>query len=142
MAALKSGVAQKVSEIAREIDIDAIESQIHTLNRESEIVNSQINELRSRQKDLTSYLEEWRGQKASYDGDRSLSEVVIVNLFEGVCADKIQKDLSHCIEEMDYACGKVAELNDNIESQITRLNQQLTQIHRQLKLLKIDLDSI
>lgn len=40
-------------------------------------------------------------QKSIYNGSEILSEVVIVNVFEGVCADSIKADFTDSITEMD-----------------------------------------
>lgn len=120
----------------------AIQSQIHHWNTKLTTVNSQIAGLTAEQSNLSTYLGDWDTQKSIYCGSDILSEVVIVNVFEGVCADKIKADFSASITEMDESHSKVNGLNGNVGAQISRLNQYVSVINTKLTSLRNELSSI
>ena len=120
----------------------AIQSQIHQWDDKLLWVNSQLSGLETEQSNLNSYLGDWSTQKNIYSGNDILSEVVIVNVFEGVCADKIKSDFSACIKKMDQTCGGVYGLNGNVSAQIVRLRQYVSTINARLTSLRNELNSI
>lgn len=120
----------------------AIQSQIQQWNTKLTTVNSQIASLTAEQSNLSTYLGDWDTQKSIYSGSEILSEVVIVNVFEGVCADKIKADFSASITEMDESHSKVSGLNGNVGAQISRLNQYVSVINTKLASLRNELSSI
>lgn len=120
----------------------AIQSQIHHWNTKLTTVNFQIAGLTAEQSNLSTYLGDWDTQKSIYSGSEILSEVVIVNVFEGVCADKIKADFSAGITEMDESHSKVSGLNGNVGAQISRLNQYVSVINAKLTSLRNELSSI
>lgn len=120
----------------------AIQSQIQQWNTKLTTVNSQIAGLTAEQSNLSTYLGDWDTQKSIYSGSEILSEVVIVNVFEGVCADKIKADFSASITEMDETHSKVSGLNGNVGAQISRLNQYVSVINTKLASLRNELSSI
>lgn len=120
----------------------AIQSQIQQWNTKLTTVNSQIAGLTAEQSNLSTYLGDWDTQKSIYSGSEILSEVVIVNVFEGVCADKIKADFSASITEMDETHSKVSGLNGNVGAQISRLNQYVSVINTKLTSLRNELSSI
>lgn len=119
-----------------------IQSQIQYWNTKLSKVNSQIAGLTTEQSNLSTYLGDWDTQKSIYSGSEILSEVVIVNVFEGVCADKIKADFSASITEMDESHSKVSGLNGNVGAQISRLNQYVSVINTKLTSLRNELSSI
>lgn len=121
-AALRSQISQWESKLSR------VEAQISALSRE-----------RSK---LDTCLSDWNTQKSIYSGSRILSEVVILNVFEGVCADKIKSDLETSIQEMDRTHTDVSGLNGNVSAQISRLRQYADEIRSKLASLRSELNSI
>lgn len=120
----------------------AIQSQINQWDDKLLWVNSQLSGLEAEQSKLNTYLGDWGTQKKMYSGNDILSEVVIVNVFEGVCADKIKSDFSACIKNMDWTCGEVYGLNGNVGAQIVRLRQYASTISARLTSLRNELNSI
>ena len=119
-----------------------IQSQIHHWDTKLSKVNSQIADLTAEQSNLNTCLGDWNIQKSIYSGSAILSEVVIVNVFEGICADKIKADFSASITEMDQTHSKVSGLNGNVGAQISRLNQYVSVINTKLVSLRNELNSI
>lgn len=119
-----------------------IQSQIQQWNMKLSKVNSQIAGLTAEQSNLCTYLGDWDTQRNLYSGSEILSEVVIANVFEGVCADRIKTDFSAGIIEMDETHGKVSGLNGNVGVQISRLNQYVSVINTKLTSLRNELSSI
>lgn len=120
----------------------ALREQIQRWDDKLARVKSQLSGLEAEQSRLNAYLDEWVSQKNVYNGNRILSEVVIVNVFEGVCADKIKNDLSNCIAEMGRTCGRVNGLNGNVCIQIARLHQQVSSVNARLSSMRNELNSI
>lgn len=120
----------------------AIQSQINQWDDKLSGVNSQLSGLVAEQSKLNTYLGDWSTQKNIYSGNDILSEVVIVNVFEGVSADKIKSDFSACIKKMNQTCGEVYGLNGNVGAQIVRLRQYVSIINARLTSLKNELNSI
>lgn len=121
---------------------EAIQSQIQQWNTKLTTVNSQIANLTAEQSNLNTYLGDWDTQKSIYNGNDILSEVVIVNVFEGACADKIKTEFSASITEMDQTYSGVNGLNGNVGVQIARLNQYASVINTKLISLRYELNSI
>lgn len=120
----------------------AIESQIEQWNDELTTVRAQLSSLTTERSNLNTYLGDWDGQKSTYSGNEILSEVVVANVFEGVCADRVKAVLSGSIKEMDQTCSRVSGLNGNVDLQIERLNQYTSVIHTNLASLRNELSSI
>ncbi len=139
--AVKRAAEQKAAEEKAKKRV-SIQSQIQHWSTKLSEVNSQITELTTEQSNLSTYLGEWDTQKSIYNGSENLSEVVRVNVFEGVCADKIKDDFSASITEMDGTYSKVSGLNGNVGTQITRLNQYVSVINTKLTSLRSELSSI
>lgn len=122
--------------------IAAIQAEISQWNAKRERVESQRASLTSEQSSLNAYLGDWEIQKSIYNGSEILSEVVIVNVFEGVCADRIKADLTDSITAMDQTHSDVGGLNGNVGVQISRLDQYVSVINIKLTSLRNELNSI
>ena len=133
---------QKAAEEERARRRKAIQSLIDKWDAELTSVNSQVSGLTAEQTKLNTYLGEWDTQKSIYSGNEILSEVVIVNVFEGVCADRIKEEFSACITEMDHTYCRVSRLCENVSAQIARLNQYISVINTKLTSLRNELNSI
>lgn len=120
----------------------AIQAQIQQWESKLSKVNSQLSGLTAEQSNLNTYLGDWNTQKTIYSENEILSDVVIVNVFEGVCADRIKEEFSSCITEMNQTCSGVSGLKGNVGMQITRLNQYVSVINTKLASLRSELSSI
>lgn len=120
----------------------AIRSQIQQCDTQLDSVNRQLSGLEAEQSRLNTYLGEWSAQKGIYSGNAILSEVVIANVFEGVCADRIKADLSSSIAQMDRTYGGVSALSRSVSMQIVRLRQQVSAISARRTSLNHELNSI
>ena len=134
--------AQKAAEEERAMRRKAIQSQIDKWDAELTSVNSQVSGLTAEQTKLNTCLGDWDTQKSIYRGNVILSEVVIVNVFEGVCADRIKEEFSACITEMGQTCIRVIRLSGYVSAQIARLNQYISVINTKLTSLRNELNSI
>ncbi|MEY8523341.1 hypothetical protein AALA90_09970 [Lachnospiraceae bacterium 38-10] len=126
----------------REARRAAIRAQIRVWEGKRAVVEGQIRALSGEQSNLNGYLGEWSTQKSIYSGNPLLSEVVIVNLFEGVCADEIKEEFTNCIAEMDQTYSGVSGLNGNVGTQISRLQDYLAVINAKISALYSELASI
>lgn len=124
---------------ARAKRIKEIENKIDQLKKEREPVIKQIDDLEKERLKLLSYQKMWEEKKSKYNGNDILSEVVIVNIFEGVCADKIKNDFTVCMKEMDRTYSKAGGFGENIGAQINRLNQYVNDINADIKSLRAEL---
>ncbi len=122
--------------------IASIRSEIYTLNTRRNKVNSQIINLTTEQTNLNTYLGSWSTQKSLYNSNNIISEVVIINTFEGICADKIKEDMEECISDMDQTYNSVGGLNGDIHTQISRLNQYISNINNKISLLNNELNAL
>lgn len=120
----------------------AIQSKIDEWKNKLTKVQSQQTSLTTQQTNLNTYLGEWDTQKTTYNGNDILKDVVIINVFEGVCADNIKTDFTYCITQMDKTYGVVSGLNAHLGEQIGRLNQYKSSINAQLSSLEAELRSI
>ncbi len=120
----------------------AIQAEINMWNGKLARVESQIASLTTEQSSLNTYLGDWEAQKSIYSGSEILSEVVIVNVFEGVCADSIKADFTDSITEMDQTHSDVGGMIGNVGEQISRLNQYKADINSKLTALRNELNSI
>lgn len=118
-----------------------INDQIKEWEAKLKNIYDQIPALALEQSNLDTYLEEWATQKQQFS-KKEIADVVIVNVFEGVCAEKIKSDLETCFLQMDQTCDKVRGLKDNIGRQISKLNQYKLYINGMLEKLNSDLKSI
>lgn len=135
--------AQKAAEEERAVmKRKAIQSQIDQWDARLTSVHSQVSGLKAEQTKLYTCLGGWGAQKSRYSGNEILSEVVIVNVFEGVCADRIKEEFSACITEMSQTCNRVSRLNGYVSAQIARLDQYISVINTRLTFLRNELNSI
>lgn len=122
--------------------IAALQAEIHQWDSKLATVSSQKESLTTEQSNLNTCLGDWDAQKRIYNGNEILSEVVILNVFEGVCADRIKADFTDSMEEMDRTCSSVGGMNGNVGVQISRLNQYISVINAKLTSLRNELNSI
>lgn len=120
----------------------AISSQIQQCDAQLNNVNCQLSSLEAEQSRINTYLGDWSAQKGIYSGNAILSEVVIINVFEGVCADRIKADFSSSIAQMDQTYGGVSALSRSVSMQIARLRQQASAISARRTSLSNELNSI
>lgn len=133
-------IARKEAErIQRRTDL---QNEIDRLNAIVSDLNDRILELQADQKKLNICLSDWTRQKNIYNNSVVLSSVVIVNVFEGVCAEKIKDDLTACISQMDHTYSDVTGLSTNISEQVSRLRQNIFTIKKRLTALYSELNSI
>lgn len=121
---------------------DEIKKQIKQLEDERGTVTAQIDKLKTEQLMLHSYQKMWEEKKRKYNGNEILSEVVIVNIFEGACADEIKGDFTACIKEMDKTYSKAGGLRESIGIQVLKLNEYVYTIDVDIRNLRVKLDFI
>ncbi len=137
-----AAMQRAAEEAAKERRRAELRRQIQQWEGKKRTVESQIEGLTAEKLRLHSYRKMWEEKKCIYNGNEILSEVVIINLFEGVCADKFKDEFSASITEMDQTYSKVGGLNGNVGAQISRLNQYITVINAKLTSLRNELSSI
>lgn len=120
----------------------AIQAEIDKWNNKLEKVQSQKRSLTAQKANLNLYMGNWDTQKTTYNGNDILTEVVILNVFEGVCADTMKEKLTNSITQMDQTYSRVSGLNGNVGLQISRLNEYITFIDEKITVLKNELNSI
>lgn len=130
-----------LEEARKEAKRAEIRKQIGDLETKIPEANIRRSDLAYHQSMLDTYLEDWNTHRQLFSAI-DISEVVIVNVFEGVCAEKIKSDLETCILQMDQTCEKVRGLKDNIGKQILKLDEYVLNIDGMIKKLKDNLDSI
>lgn len=135
-AAAAAAAAARVKRIAE------LKAQILTWETKLKKVKTQITSLETQKTKLNTYLGKWEIQRKKYSENETLSEVVIVNVFEGVCADKIKVKLQDCITTMNGTYNSVNSLTGIVGSQIARLKQYETNINSKLTSLKTELSSL
>lgn len=119
-----------------------IQDRIRGCNDRIAGVNSLISDLAAGKSGLNASLEDWGIQKRKYNGSDILSEVVLVNVFEGVCAERIRNEFSSCMAQMDRTCVGVSRMVEDVNAQIARLLQYITMINTELTTLRNELSSI
>lgn len=122
-------------EAEREKQRAELQKQIDQWDIKKSGVTSLVNELNSEKRTLETYLDMWQRQKSKYNGNDMLTEVVIVNLFEGESADKVKQTFSEGIKKMDQTYLRVDELKGNVSKQIDKLNQQISDIDVMIRVL-------
>lgn len=121
---------------------EELQKQIDDWNDKKDTAMKQIERLETEQLKLHSYLKMWEEKKSIYSGNEILSEVVIINVFEGVCADKIKKDFTACIAEMDQTYSKVSGLRESVNAQLANLNLYVSLINTTIASLANELNFI
>lgn len=134
--------ARAAAEAARRQKIALLQLQITRKNQELTKVNQQIASLSSEHGKLGTTLADWCTQKADYSGNEVVSEVVILNIFEGKCADALKEELTSCVEEMDKTYSGVTSLNTQVNVQIGRLRERVSIIGQELRDLQLELNSL
>ncbi len=142
MDQIAAELARAAAEAARQARILVLNQQITRKNQELTIVSQQIASLSSEQGNLGNYLSDWNTQKAAYSANETVSEVVIVNVFEGRCADAIKEELTACVEEMDKTYSSVTTLQGNVGMQINKLQLRVNTINEELRNLRLELSCL
>lgn len=141
-AAAMRRAAEEKAERERERRRNYLRGQIDEWNGKLSEVKEQISGLETEKKNLTTYLAEWEEAKRTYNNNDILSEVVVINLFEGVCADNIKDDFSEIVTDMDRRYDVAGGMENNISVQITKLRQYESVIQSKLTSLRNELNSI
>lgn len=105
------------------------QAQISVTNGMLTTVKGWVSTLIREQGNLNSYIEAWATQKAVYDSNENLSEVVITNVFEGVCADTIKTELTDCITAMEKTSSAASTLSADLTLQIAKLSEVVSQLN-------------
>ena len=134
--------AARAAAAARAQKIALIQQRILIKNQELMKVNRQIASLSSEHGSLGAKLSDWCTQKAAYNGNEAVSEVVILNIFEGICADTLKEEVSSCVEEMDKTYSGMTSLNTQVNVQIGRLQERVSIIGQELRDLQLELSSL
>lgn len=116
----------------KSIKLAFYKAQISLTNGMLTTVKGWVSALIREQGNLNSYIEDWATQKVIYDSNENLSEVVITNVFEGVCADTIKTELADCITIMEQTCSDASTLSADLTLQIAKLNEYIAQLNSQL----------
>ncbi|MDE7284206.1 MAG: hypothetical protein K2N85_11590 [Lachnospiraceae bacterium] len=120
----------------------AIQAEIDKWNEKLNKVKLQKANLGLQQIILNTYMRKWDTQKTTYSGNDILTEVVILNVFEGVCADTMKEKLTDSVTQMDRTYSGVSGLNGNVGLQISRLDEYITFINEKITALRSELNSI
>ncbi len=140
-AANQAEAARKAEEERRQRRRE-IEKKIREWEEKLRIVEAQIAALTDENAKLGQCLSDWNTQKSKCSASEILSEVVVLNVFEGVCADQIKTDLEACLTKMDGTCSNVTGLSGSISNQIARLQEYASLIQTKLSALRSELNSI
>lgn len=141
-AAAAKRAADEAAARAREMKRKYLQGQINDWNGKLSEVKKQISGLETEKKNLVTYLREWEEVKKPYNNNDVLSEVVIINLFEGVCADNIKDDFTEMVEDMDQRYNMTGGMENNINVQIRKLQEYETLINNKLASLRNELNAI
>lgn len=87
-------------------------------------------------------MDEWEVHKNRCKGNLLLSEVVILNRFEGVCADEVKKDFTARVMEMNNTWLMTGRLREDGSAQIQKLNQYISTLNDRIESLTRELNSI
>lgn len=129
-------------EAAREARRQEIMKEIRGLEDCRKNVEKQIADLEREQKSLNDSITNWRVMETASHDIEILSEVVIINVFEGVCADAMKEELAGCVAEMNQTCGNVEGLNGHVGTQIGRLLEYVMDINGKISSLQREYDSL
>lgn len=128
--------------IIKETRRKEIQRKIDEWNEKLNKVKLQKANLGLQQIILNTYMRKWDTQKTTYSGNDILTEVVILNVFEGVCADTMKEKFTNSVTQMDQTYSGVSGLNGNVGLQISRLDEYITLINGKLTALRSELNSI
>lgn len=137
-----AAVASAAAEAAKMQKIALLQLQIYQKNQQLTKVNQQIASLSAEQGSLGTKLADWSTQKAGYSANEAVCEVVILNIFEGVCANQLKEEVSSCVEEMDKTHSGVTSLNTQVGAQIGKLQERVQLIGEELRKLQLELNSL
>lgn len=113
----------------------AIQEKIDKWNEKKVTVISQKNELAAEKQNLETQLSNWERQKIKYNGNSLLCDVVIVDVFEGVSAEKVKACFEEGVGEMDQTCANVERLKQSVVEQIQKLDQYVSDINENIRIL-------
>lgn len=81
-----------------------------------------ITRLQEENSNLGDFVSEWDTQYTVYAQNPVTEQVVITNVFEGVCADQIKEKLHMAVQDMENTKGSMNVLSSSVGSQITTLS--------------------
>ena len=141
-AAAAKRAAEEAAERAREMRRNYLRGQIRDWGNKLSEVTPLRDVLVKEKNNLDNYMRDWEVQKNKCEGNLLLSEIVLTNRFEGECADRIKKDFTASIGEMNNTCLKTRILQNGNNQQISRLNQYISLINEKISSLTRELNSI
>lgn len=141
-AATAKRAAEEAAERLREMRRNYLRGQIDDWRDKLSEVTPLRDTLIKEGNNLSSYMSEWEVQKNKCKGNLLLSEIVLTNRFEGDSADRIKKDFTASVGEMNNTYLITGRLQDSNNLQITRLNQYISSINEKISSLTRELNSI
>lgn len=104
--------------------------------------NDLISRLQTENSNLAGYLSDWQAQYNTYVQNPVTEQVVITNIFEGVCADKIKSKLSTAVNDMVNTESSGNTLSTNVGNQITAISNYESTVYTKITSLQSELASL
>lgn len=106
-------------------------ARIDSLEADKGQVQGIIDAMKSEKAKVCNQMEALEKQKHIYNSG-VLSRVIVPNIFEGVCADVTQERIDSGIAIIDQIYDSANSLGQNIDTQIDRLQEQVTDIENEI----------
>lgn len=134
--------AEEAARRERERKRNALKAQIERFKGELSKAEGIKLRLQKGKRSLERQLEAWVVHKNRCSGELVLSEIVVVNKFEGGCADQVKKEFTSCVKEMNITYAKTERLRDDVDAQIQKLGQYIAYINSRISSLTRELNAI
>lgn len=134
--------AEEAARRERERKRKKLQAEIDRWNAKLSEVRSLVLRLEKEMHYLGRKMDEWAAYKNRCKGNLLLSEVAIINRFEGTSADTIKENFTSCVGEMNNTYLRTDRLRDDGNAQIQRLNQYISFINDKIMSLTRELNAI
>lgn len=114
--------------------------EIRNLNEKINDCNSAISEIRTVRGDCASKKTDWQSSFNKLADNQELMNVKKTNVFEGQMANGLQSKVADAADQIRTGISKTGTLESSLDSQITKLEEKISDFEDEISRLKQQLD--
>lgn len=105
--------------------------------RELEKCNALKAKLLAERRCQSSQRDAWNRQYAIYQSSEIASQVVITNVFEGVCAEALRESMEEAINGMEHTKMQIGDLLADLDCQIKKLDWYMEKLEEEIRIYRL-----
>lgn len=128
---------QQINALRREI-----REKITALRKKIAVAREAITKLSRCRSEISCKMEAWESEYAAFQSRPITGEIYMEDLFEGNIAQLLSGEVPRTAERMVHTTGMMEELCLHIQNQITRLEEYIEELWKQVEELMAELNAL